>query len=338
MRKKLLALTTGSLMLICSVSIAQPTLTATGMNPVIGNSYTGESANYVSPGSSGASQTWNLSSMSGTSSSTANAVAPGSTSYGGSFPNSNLAWSGSGGSAVYYKTSTSALQFYGAASGTSVLSYSNPEDLLHYPFTYNNTYNDTWAVNYNSGGYTVYRTGTTTVTADSYGTLVTPAGTFTNVLRIHFVENYQDSMYIMGPQVVTYNNDEYIWYKEGTHVQLATVYTLTPSTGSPTTSGSYTTLTSGINDFSEILSSSDLYPNPTSDKVTIDFTLTKNQKADVRLFNEVGQQVKISQSVYGIQGENKILLDVAELPEGIYFAQIVLEGNVTATKRFVITK
>ena len=338
MKKKLLSLMTWSLVLMCSVSIAQPTLTATGMNPVIGNSYTVESANYVSPGSSGASQTWNLSSMSGTSSSTANAVSPGSTTYGGSFPNSNLAWTNTGGDAIYYKTSNTALQFYGVASGTTVLSYSNPEDQLHFPFTYNNTYSDTWAVNFNSGGYTVYRKGTTNVTADSYGTLVTPAGTFTNVLRIHFVQNYQDSIYVMGPQIVTYNNDEYIWYKEGTHVQLATVYTLTPSTGSPTTSGTYTTTTSGINEFSGILSSSDLFPNPASDKVTIDFSLTENQKVNVRLINVIGEQLNINQNTNGVQGENRIQLDVADLSEGIYFAQIVLNGNIAATKRFVISK
>jgi hypothetical protein len=39
-----------------------------------------------------------------------------------------------------------------------------------------------------------------------------------------------------------------------------------------------------------------------------------------------------------MQGLNNIQLDVATLPEGIYFAQIVLEGNIAATKRFVVSK
>ena len=329
---------TGSLILMCSVSFAQPTLTATGTNPVIGNSYTSASGNYVSPGGSGASQTWNLSSITSTGSSTANAVTPGSTSYGSSFPNSNLAWSYSGGTVGYYKTSSTAFQFYGGASGTNVLSYSNPEDFLHFPFTYNNTYNDAWAVNYNSGGYTFYRTGTTTVTADGYGTLTTPNGTYTNVLRVHFVQVYQDSAYIGSPYIVTYNNDEYIWYKEGVHVQLAAVYTLTSSIAAPTTSGLYSTGNLGVDNPSEIISYTNLYPNPATDIVTIDFKLTENQKVDVRLINVIGEQLNINQNTDGVQGENRIQLDVADLSEGIYFAQIVLNGNIAATKRFVITK
>jgi len=57
MNKKLLNLMAGSLVLICSVSIVQPTLTATGSNPIVGDSYTLFNGNYVSQGNSGANQT-----------------------------------------------------------------------------------------------------------------------------------------------------------------------------------------------------------------------------------------------------------------------------------------
>lgn len=338
MKKKLLAFMTGSLMLICSVSIAQPTITATGINPVIGNSFTTQAANYVSPGSSGAGQTWNLSTMTGTTSSTATAVTPGSTTYGSSFPNSNVALNYTGGGAAYYKTSSSACQFYGVVSTSNVvMSYSNPEDFMHFPFSYNNTYSDPWAVQFVNGGYTFYRTGTTTVTADGYGTLTTPNGTYTNVLRIHYVQTYQDSAYVGTPYIIAYSNDEYLWYKEGIHLPLATVYTLTAN-GSPTTAGTYTTGNLGIDNPSALISSSNIYPNPATDIVNIEFTLTENQKADVRLFNAIGEQLTINQSTNGFQGENNMQLDVADLSEGVYFAQIMLNGNIAATKRFVITK
>lgn len=340
MTKKLLNLMTGCLVLVCSVSQAQPTLTAAGINSVIGESFTLNSytSATVSPGNAGASQTWDLSSMSGTSGGLTNVVNPSSTPNGTSFPSSNIAWSNAGGSVSYLKTSATALQFYGGLSGTTVMSYSNPEDFLHFPFAYTNTFSDPWAVQFLSGGYTFYRTGTTTVTADSYGTLITPNGTYSNIMRVHYVQVYQDSAYIGTPYIITYNNDEYIWYKEGTHVQIATVYTLTSSAGGPYTGGSYATGSVGIDNSTDLIRSSNLFPNPASDKVTIDFTLTENQKVEVRLFNSVGQQVEINKIAEGIQGDNTLQLDIANLPEGIYFAQIILNGNIAATERFVIVK
>ncbi len=339
MTKKILNLVVGSFVMICAVSNAQPTLTATGINPVIGESYTLSSSAYVSPGNAGANQTWNLSSMSGTSQGLTTAVAPSSTPNGTSFPNSNIALSNStSGSVSYLKTSSVSMQLYGTKAGTTLMIYSNPEDLLHFPFTFSNTYSDYWAEQFQSSGYTFYRSGTSTVTADSYGTLITPNGTYSNVVRVHYVQVYQDSVYIGSPSIITYNNDEYMWYKEGTHVQIATLFTLTSSSGGPFTGGSYVMGNVGIDNSSDFISASNLFPVPASDKVTIDFTLKENQKVVVRLFNAIGQQVETDYNADGIQGLNSISTDVACLPEGIYFAQIILNNTVAATKRFVVEK
>lgn len=339
MKKNLLNLMTGSLVLICSVSIAQPTLTATGINPIIGDSYTLNGSGYVSPGSAGASQTWNLSTMSGASAGLTNVVSPASTTYGSSFTTSTVgANNATAGTVNYYKTSSAALQNSGIASGTTPIVYSNFEDYLHFPCAFNNTFTDSWAASFVSGGYTFYRTGSTTVTADSYGTLITPNGTYTNVMRIHFVQVYQDSAYVGMPYIITYNNDEYMWYKDGAHVQIAAVYTLTSSSGGPYTGGSYVLGSVGINNAADFISSSNVFPNPAVDKLTVDFTLTENKKVDVQLYNALGQKMEQNQSANGVQGLNTVQLDVATLPQGIYFAQIILEGNIAATKRFVVTK
>lgn len=339
MKKTLLCSMIGSLALMCSVSLAQPVLTATGINPVIGESFTLFNTGYVSPGNSGANQTWDLSSMTGTSGGLSTIVAPSSTTNGASFPNANIAWNNTtGGSDSYFKTSSTALQNYGVSNSSVLMPYSNPEDVLHFPFAYTNTFSDTWATQFVSGGYTFYRTGTTTVTADGYGTLVTPLTTYTNVMRIHYVQVYQDSAYVGTPYIITYNNDQYMWYKEGAHVQIASVYTLTSSAGGPYTGGGYVTGSVGIDNLSDIISSSDLYPNPASDKITVDFTLTLAQKVDIRLFDIVGQQVDIIQAVDGIQGKNTIPIDVADLSKGVYFLQIGLNGNKSVNKSFVIAK
>ena len=322
--------------IMCSVTFAQPTITATGTNSVIGESFNFNSASYVSPGNSGANQTWDLSSMSGTPTLTT-VIAPSTTANASSFTNANVAWSYASGGISYYKTSSSAYQNYGVVSGSIVMAYTNPEDLMHFPFTYNNTYTDTWATTFVNGGYTFYRTGSTTVTADGYGTLTTPAGTYTNALRIHFVETYQDSTNVGGPYLIQYSNDEYMWYKDGSHYPIATVYTLTEN-GTPTTGGAYMSSSVGINESSALLSSADLFPNPASSKITLNYTLTKSQKVDVYLYNSIGEKLDISQTAYGIEGENNLQIDIAKLPEGIYFAQILLNDKIASAKRFVITK
>jgi len=335
MKKTLHILFFGSVLSSANV-VAQPTLTATGINPVVGDQFVTNVTNFVNQGSAGASQTWNLSAMTPTSSSTYTTVASSSTPNGASFPNSNISFA-SGSSNSYYKTSSTAFQNYGSVSGTTVMSYSNPEDFLHFPFTYNNSYTDTWATTFTSS-YTFYRTGTTTVTADSYGTLTTPAGTFSNVLRIHFVQNYQDSANIpsYGTYLVTYSNDEYMWYLNGTHFPIAFVYTLT-SNGNPSQGGSYIGNVNAINEPSALISYK-LFPNPSVEEMNVNVNLKENQKLEIKIFNSVGELIKVPVSANAAQGTNEYKINVSDLPEGIYFSEMILNGTSASTRRFTVSK
>jgi hypothetical protein len=339
MKKKLLNLMAGSFVLICSVSIAQPTLTATGINPVLGDNLTYFNGNYVGPGPSGANQTWNLSTISGTSGGLTTIVTPASTTNGSSFTTSSVAAENtSSGTNNYYKTSAIALQNSGIDAGGIVITYSDFEDYLRFPVSYTNSFTDTWAATFFSGTQ-FWRTGNTTATADSYGTLITPNGTYTNVMRVHFVQIYQDSAYFGTPFITTYNNDQYFWYKEGVHLPIAGVYTLTSSSGGPYTGGFYnSTVVVGINEVSNHITSSNVFPNPAVDLITINFELTENKKVTIQLFNSLGQEMEINQSTNGSKGLNSIQLNIATLPEGIYFAQLLLEGNTAVTKQFVVKK
>lgn len=250
----------------------------------------------------------------------------------------NVAYNNSGGSNYgYYKASSTAYQSYGSSSSV-VISNSDPEDYLHFPFTYNNTYSDPWAATFSNGGYTFYRTGHTVVTADAYGTLITPTGTYTNVTRVYMHEIYQDSTNIGTPYVITYDNQEYLWYKDGTHAPLAATFSFTSSVGSNTQSSFYlSSFTSGI-DENEGLSAFSLFPNPATSAITLSFDAKENKNLEATVFNSVGQQVQPAVALDAMQGANTITLDVSTLPEGIYFAQIKANGNIAATRRFVVTK
>jgi hypothetical protein len=145
----------------CSALVAQPVLTSAGIMPVVGSSYTSVTSAYASPGNSGANQTWNLA-LTNNGTGTATGVTPSSTPYAASFPGATVAFNS--GAYAYYKGTSSAWQNCGYVSGSTVISYSNLEDMLHFPFTYNDTYTDTWSATFVSASYTYYRTGTTTVT------------------------------------------------------------------------------------------------------------------------------------------------------------------------------
>jgi hypothetical protein len=343
--KKSLQLFFGIATLASASLLAQPTLTSAGLTPVINDVITNKTVAYVSPGTAGANQTWNLSAMTGTATATSTVVTVASTPYAATFASSSVCIKGSSGSYTYLKNSSAAEQLSGIVvpSGTATITfnYSNVEDLLHFPFNYTNLYTDTWATTFVNAGYTYYRKGTDSVKYDGYGTLILPSGTYNNVSRVHFVQNYQDSTFFtgIGPYIITYRNDEYFWYLNGNHGAIANVFTLTNSATAPTQSGSYmTTIAVGVEEENAIISSCKLFPNPAINNVNISVNLTESQKVEIKLFNTLGTQVNSIFSSEGVLGTNDFKLDVSTLPEGVYFAQIHLDGNLSATRRFVVSK
>jgi len=342
MKKQLLYFTAATFLMGTAAAIAQPTLTAAGTNPVIGNSfaYTGTSA--FGPGPSGAGQTWNFSTISGTLGGPSNCVTVASTPNGASFPSANIAFNNTSSSNYsYFKTSSTAYQNYGNVTSSGVvMSYSNPEDFLRFPFAYTNSYTDPWSVTFVNSGFTFYRTGTTTVTADGYGTLIIPSGTYSNVMRVHFVQTYQDSADFGGtPYIISYSNDEYLWYSNSTHAALAATFNFTSTPGSSGSAGFYLGSPVGIDEISGLLSDFNVYPNPAVNELTIDFNLLESAAYTVNVYNSLGQSViapAIAEET--AVGTKTIRMDVSGLPEGIYFSEVVLDNGSRISRQFVVSK
>lgn len=329
-----------SLALTCPTSWAQPTVTATGMNPVVGESVTSYVGSYIHPGNAGANQNWDFTALAGSPGEVYSCVPSSSTANGSSFPNSNVALVTGSNSARYYSTSGSALTNHGAFANNVVVALSDAEDFLRYPFTLGNSFMDTWSGQFVNAGYTYYRSGTVTVTADAYGTIITPAGTFTNVLRVHLYEVYQDSANLFGtPFIVDYTNDEYMWYQEGFHYQVATTGILTSVPGSVYSYATYAS--SGavtLEDAAGDATSSQLFPNPASEHVVISVALTESHAVGVELYTAMGQHVQALEAVpYGV-GAHRLQLDVDGLPEGVYFAKVMLDGHAAETMRLVVAR
>lgn len=332
MKKNLLTILS-AITMISSVAVAQPTLTATGINPVAGDLLTLKNGPAVNPGSAGSNQTWVVNPTSSATPGTYTATSVGSTPYAASFSQANVS-ANYGGYYLYYNTSATALKNQGSYVGLT-LSYSDPEDQLHFPFNMGNTYSDPWAVTFVNGGVTFVRTGTTTVTYDGYGSITLPNGTFSNAVRVHFVQVYKDT-YSGG--TINYNNDEYMWYINGNHYPVAVTYTLTnSSSGTPSTGSAILTnaVAASVYEHESIFSAVSVFPNPAVNEINFDFKGIPT--SSIEIFDITGKSV-YHQIVTETYLENYITINTSEFKDGIYFAKFTSKDGQTGTKKISITK
>jgi hypothetical protein len=76
-----------------------------------------------------------------------------------------------------------------------------------------------------------------------------------------------------------------------------------------------------------------IYPNPTSDILNIEFDSKRSEKVKCIIYNEVGSKVKIYSENVSIGG-NKLTYDVNTLKPGVYFVSLQMY-NETITKQFI---
>ncbi len=70
-------------------------------------------------------------------------------------------------------------------------------------------------------------------------------------------------------------------------------------------------------------SSLNLFPNPTSNKITFDISTLASTDFELRIYNQLGQEVLIPASNSSLDaGEMKLSVNVATLPTGIYFYKL----------------
>lgn len=89
----------------------------------------------------------------------------------------------------------------------------------------------------------------------------------------------------------------------------------------------YNACTVGVNETN--LSKFTIYPNPTNGLINIEFEKTEID-ISLALSNALGQSVLNKQ----YSSTNSISLDVTNIPNGVYFLKLELNGNVIA-KKFV---
>lgn len=264
-----------------------------------------------SPGSSGTNVTWNFSSLTFTPAGSVSVVSPTSTPYSSSFPGCNWSAVISGtaiGTMYTYENIQSGFidQLGDNITATGGSTYTpNPKRKLQFPFSYGNSYSDTYqCVSCSPGSFTV--------TYDGYGTLIINGKTYNNVARIAslFGYNYY-SFYNTNPVYPIFSYD-------------------TSPTSGPTSTLFEVNTGVGIQE-NYMVSNMLVYPNPASNLIT----LQNNNFMQVafQIFDLFGKNMNEKEHL--VQGETK-KLDISKYPSGMYLIKYSDEfGNTSFTKLIV---
>jgi len=176
---------------------AQPVITASGFNPVIGDKYKWQTTKYTTsvPPINGANQTWDFSGLIDSGTVTiVSFTSPKGLFYADSFPNANLAlhFTGDNNSLEYDITSSKSWGQVGYISldttngrTKSLNRYSPSRPYINYPMTFGTKYIDSVNSYYSHippDNYNSSYTYNDSLIGVGYGTLKLPSGTYNNVL------------------------------------------------------------------------------------------------------------------------------------------------------------
>lgn len=301
----------------------------------------------INQGNSGANQTWNFSGITIlTDSAVFNWVNPSTTPYTSSFPTADIA-EGNQIGYMYYTIAGGDLSNIGSGFGTSpplITTLTNPEIISRVPFTYNNTYTDEFSGTI-TGIITTLRRGTITKTADAYGTIILPGGTYNDVLRINFLQDITDS--IAGIPVVTRTvTDNYSWYSGQYKFPIFSVtYSTVYIGGTPSYSKAVFITTQntsvGITPISNQLVNEyklhQNYPNPFNPSTSITFDIVKTSDVKLIVYDALGREVSELVNERLSNGSYRVNFDAPNLTSGVYFYKLSA-GDFSETKSMVFVK
>jgi hypothetical protein len=181
-----------------------------------------------------------------------------------------------------------------------------------------------------SGSDEHYITGTNTVTADGYGSLITPDGiSLSDIIRIHSVENVRDSNALFG--ITNRIQHNYYWYSASQRGYILR-FEMSGSDSTIISSAYFQKQTNLINSVPIVINNSNLiiYPNPGTGKFLINSIDDYN--ASLAIYDLMGQFVKEINRPF-IRGVNELNLDF--LPSGMYLIKVSSERQ-SHTQKLVV--
>jgi hypothetical protein len=334
-----------TIILFVSQSVAQITLTSSN-NPAPGDVdfYSSCDTTNISPGNAGINQTWNFTSLTRLDSTTVSFVSASSTIYAGQFPGSNIASTSDMTDYNFFTTSETGILINGNAGPGLTANYSDPQLFMQYPFNFNSNVTDNFAANFTSGSFETYRTGTTTISGDAWGTINLPSGSFPNALRVKYVIVTNDSS--NTGVVLTSTLTSYNWFAAGRKFPVFEIIYINYLVngfplGSEKVVNYSTNSTIGISNISTISPGkydlSQNYPNPFNPVTTIRFEISEPGIVSLKIFNNLGREVSTLVNGRMNAGSYKYDFDASGLTSGVYYYTLKV-NEFTETKKMFLVK
>jgi hypothetical protein len=223
-----------------------------------------------------------------------------------------------------------------AAATPYIMTYSNPETIKQFPATYNSTLNDNFSglatITFGPATVNIYRSGTYSYLVDAYGTLITPAATYPNTLRVKIHQYITDSMVYSGvplPTQLVHNiSTTYFWSSTDAGDKLYQFYigydtVITSTSTAITNSVSYLDDVTAIQEtFPHQFTFSSAYPNPSDDYSVITLNNSISGKALLVLYDLKGRVVKNLSLEMTTADRYEWMIAIKDLEAGPYYAHI----------------
>lgn len=296
-----------------------------------GESYLMLSGPSMDPGEPGAAMVWDLSSFSPSGTVWQTFVAPGSTTYGSSFPSATVAQEAGPGAWGYYRGTADAFEQLGVRNANQSVICSDAILVIPYPFTYGNEVTQAITCDGLTFGEAFDREGALTVSADGYGDIVLPYGTITNVLRVYWQQTYTD----VGNNVDDYGyQTNYFWYKPGVHCPVMAVYHLETFSTFLDYSWLADQWSIGIEEALRNDIGIELYPNPATHSVSVVLGATGHLRME--LIDGTGKVVRMLDLGDRRPGIQKEVIDLEGLAPGPYTVRVTDDHGGTGTQRLIV--
>jgi hypothetical protein len=330
---------------LCSAMLfAQPTVQFPQNAPEIGDvtEIQHVSPNGLSPEPTGANVTWDYSELIPTYGGQIIAVSPSEAPSGAQFPSASVALNMGDTLFTFVLANTDGYFYLGSESTMgsypSLLIYSDSRTFLKFPFTYGDTYFDTYEGILTTSMADLHVSAVTEMFADAYGTLILPDGTYTNVLRTLTVDEEIDSVFVAGNfiKAILVSRTQYSWFAPDSKGPLMSIE-FCDKTGMMDTCAYYTAEGTGIvDDLKSPVSQLIVFPNPAEEHIMIEFDISRDVRATIAIVNQIGQMVvsrTVSDQLNGVIIER---IDISSLPSGIYFVNVSCDCRKQLNEKFVI--
>lgn len=299
----------------------------------------------VTPGPAGADQNWNFSTLQTLYVDAAQTViAAAGTPNAADFPLANLCFSSPGWGDEplldYYRVSPGQFYRLGSAYYGQLEPFTDPELLLQTPLAFGEAFADHFARHNYLPDNALQGVGDKTVVYDAYGTLQTPAGTFSQAMRLHTTTYLRDTFWLFaGYAVHTDTVQTFQWRQAGQPASLLTIENrrgvqthyiqgMPLNTTVKPEEKTVSFLSNPASDAGEAggalpgIALEPPWPNPAVDVLRLQYSsAATGLRLSIRLV-DAGGRVLRTQNLEAQAGLNTALLPVADFPSGAYFLML----------------